>query len=69
MSLKWNTAFDNGINGVVVHKTYKTGVVVEVEGNVLFNNGRTSRTLEGRQKAGGFVVNNAGATGTPPVVL
>ena len=69
MSLKWNTAYDNGINGVVVHKTYKTGVVVEVEGNVLFNNGRTSRTLEGRQKAGGFVVNNAGATGTPPAVL
>ena len=69
MNLSHNIAFDNGINGVVVHKTYKVGVTVVVEGNTLFNNGRTSRTLEGRQKAGGFVINNAQVSGAPPSVI
>jgi hypothetical protein len=41
-----NLAFDNGINGLVVHKTNHANVTVTVARNILFNNGRTSRGLE-----------------------
>ena len=37
-------------------------VKVYVERNVLFNNGRTSREVEGRQNAGGLVINNGRAS-------
>lgn len=57
MNLSNNVAFDNGINGVVVHKTNHPDVTVVVENNVVFNNGRVTRDIEGRQQAGGLVVN------------
>ena len=41
-TLKDNVAFDNGINGVVVHKTTNTAVNVTVDGNIVFDNGATS---------------------------
>ena len=40
--LKDNIAYDNGINGVVVHKSTNTAVTVEVDGNIVFDNGATS---------------------------
>lgn len=56
-----NVCFDNGINGLVVHKTNHQNVEVFVERNHLFDNGRTTRDVEGRQAAGGFVINNGHA--------
>ena len=56
-----NIAFDNGINGVVVHKTNHANVKSFVERNILFNNGRTTTDVEGRQAAGGLVINQASA--------
>eukprot|EP01052_Picozoa_sp_SAG31_P009887 SAG31_NODE_530_length_14420_cov_4.259968_3_plen_286_part_00 len=53
-----NIAFDNGINGLVVHQTNNANVAVVVERNIIFNNGRTSAALEGRQAAGGLVINH-----------
>lgn len=43
-----NKAYDNGINGVVVHKTTHENVTVEVKNNLIFNNGRTTKDIEGR---------------------
>ena len=48
MNLSNNIAFDNGINGLVVHRTTNEAVTVKVEGNEVFDNGQTSKTLEGR---------------------
>eukprot|EP00440_Ansanella_granifera_P009249 gb/GFBE01010024.1/.p1 GENE.gb/GFBE01010024.1/~~gb/GFBE01010024.1/.p1 ORF type:complete len:365 (+),score=50.22 gb/GFBE01010024.1/:1-1095(+) len=53
-----NTAFDNGINGVVVHKTNHANVTVQVTENLIFDNGRVTKDVEGRQTAGGLVINN-----------
>lgn len=43
-----NIAFDNGINGVVVHKTTHDNVYVEVKNNLIFDNGKTTKDVEGR---------------------
>lgn len=59
-----NIAFDNGINGVVVHKTTHTNVNVTVEGNVVFDNGATSVEIEDRQIAGGLTINSGDYTST-----
>jgi hypothetical protein len=40
-----NTCFDNGINGLVVHKTNHDNVAVFVERNHIFDNGRTTRDI------------------------
>ena len=63
MNLTGNIAFDNGINGLVVHKTSNPKVKVFVEKNIVFGNGRTTRDVEGRQKAGGVVVNHGPPAG------
>jgi hypothetical protein len=63
MNLSYNIAYDNGINGLVVHKTSNAAVTVHVEGNVVFGNGRTTRDIEGRQAAGGLVVNHGPPAG------
>lgn len=56
--LRDNIAFDNGINGVVVHKTTHDDVSVTVEGNIVFDNGRTTKDVESRQDAGGLTINS-----------
>eukprot|EP00929_Paragymnodinium_shiwhaense_P006059 TRINITY_DN10887_c0_g2_i1.p1 TRINITY_DN10887_c0_g2~~TRINITY_DN10887_c0_g2_i1.p1 ORF type:complete len:587 (-),score=93.54 TRINITY_DN10887_c0_g2_i1:652-2310(-) len=56
--LDGNVAFDNGINGLVVHKTNHANVSVDVIDNVIFDNGKTTRDVEGRQNAGGLVINS-----------
>lgn len=55
-----NIAYDNGINGLVVHLTNKTIVC----NNLVFNNGATSPVPvsqggEGRQNAGGLTINGS----------
>ena len=59
-----NIAFDNGINGVVVHKTTHANVNVTVEGNVVFDNGATKVDIESRQIAGGLTINSGDYTST-----
>ena len=44
----YNTAYDNGINGLVVHKTTNENVTINVKGNTIFANGATSKDIEGR---------------------
>lgn len=61
--LRDNIAFDNGINGLVVHKSTHENVYTEVENNRVFDNGRSDLALEGRQQAGGLTV-NSGDTST-----
>lgn len=56
--VKNNTVFDNGINGISIHKTTDPFVTVQVEDNIVFDNGRTFKTWESRQNAGGIVVNS-----------
>ena len=61
-----NIAFDNGINGLVVHKTTHENVTVNVKNNRIFDNGRTTTDKEegeGRQNAGGLTVNTGTAVG------
>ena len=41
-NLKNNIAYDNGINGLVVHKTTHPDVTVNVMNNRIFDNGRTT---------------------------
>lgn len=53
-TLKGNIAFDNGINGLVVHKSTHENVTTTVEDNRVFENGQTSKAIEGRQTAGGL---------------
>lgn len=53
-----NISFNNGINGLVVHKTTHANVKVNVSKNVIFDNGMTTMDVEGRQSAGGLTVNS-----------
>ena len=66
-TLKDNIAFDNGINGLVVHKTTHENVNIVVENNRIFDNGRTWSTWEGRQAAGGMTINSGDYTSTQQV--
>ena len=63
-NLKNNVAYDNGINGVVVHKTTNDNVTVNVTNNRVFDNGVTTKESEneGRQDAGGLTINAGHAT-------
>ena len=63
MSITNNIAYDNGINGLVVHKTTNDDVTVYVSGNRVFENGKTDKEIEGRQSAGGLVVNTGEVDG------
>jgi len=56
--LEGNTAFDNGINGVVVHNTNNPSVQVMVKDNIVFSNGKTTKDVESRQEAGGITINS-----------
>ena len=64
-----NIAYDNGINGLVVHKTTNPDVIVNVTNNIIFDNGKTTKDIEGRQDAGGLTVNSGGASITSNVTL
>jgi len=56
MWLKYNKAFNNGINGLVVHKTDRALVI----GNSLWDNGQVPRSApESRQPYAGLTLNNA----------
>jgi hypothetical protein len=57
-----NKSYDNGINGLVVHKTTHENVSVEVKNNLIFDNGRTTKGVEGRQNAGGLAINSGGSS-------
>ena len=59
-TIQYNTAFDNGINGLVVQKTTNSDVKITIQYNKIFDNGRTSREYEHRQNAGGVVINSGG---------
>ena len=59
-NLNNNIAYDNGINGLVVHKTTHDEVRVNVNYNIIFENGRTTKDKEKRQDAGGLTVNSGG---------
>lgn len=67
--LKDNVAFDNGINGLVVHRATNEGVNTIIEGNNVFDNGRTTTDVEGRRLAGGLTVNSGTATATSEALL
>ena len=56
LGIENNTIFDCGINGLSIQKTAKA--TVKVKDNRIFDNGRTSVAWEGRQNAGGFVLNS-----------
>ena len=56
--LKNNKAWENGINGLVVHKTTHENVTVEVFYNTVFDNGQTDKATEGRHDAGGLTINS-----------
>ena len=62
-----NTIFDCGINGLSIQKT--TNAAVVVSRNRIFDNGRTFTTWEGRQNAGGAVVNSGSKTVTSDVTM
>lgn len=64
-----NTAFDNGINGLVVHKSTHESVTTTVEDNRVFDNGQTSKDFENRQTAGGLTVNSGSASTTSNQLL
>ena len=56
MWLNYNKAFNNGINGLVVHKTDR----VQVIGNVIWDNGKVPKTEpENRQAYAGLTLNHA----------
>lgn len=63
-----NIAYDNGINGVVVHKTTHDNVEVNVANNIVFDNGRTRKIEEDRQTAGGLTVNSGDYTSTQTLI-
>lgn len=63
-NLTGNIAYDNGINGLVVHKTTNVNVNTTVEDNRIFENGQTKISIEGRQTAGGLTVNSGSASVT-----
>lgn len=62
-NLNDNVAYDNGINGLVVHKTTHENVTVNVLRNKIFDNGKTEKEVEGRQDAGGLTINTGDAAG------
>ena len=64
-----NKCYDNGINGLVVHKTTHDNVSVEVKNNLIFDNGRTTKDVEGRQNAGGLAINSGGSSNTSRQIL
>ena len=66
-NLNNNIAYDNGINGLVVHKTTNPAVTVNVKNNRIFDNGRTTKEYEDRQDAGGLTINSG--EGTSNVLL
>ena len=47
-NLSDNVAYDNGINGMVVHKVIHPNATVNVRNNRIFDNGTTTRCIEGR---------------------
>ena len=54
--LCYNKAYENGINGLVVHKTNNAIVI----GNVIWNNGKVSKSKpESRQPFAGLTLNHA----------
>jgi len=56
MWLNHNKAYNNGINGLVVHKTDR----VQVIGNVIWDNGKVPKTApENRQSYAGLTLNHA----------
>ena len=56
MVLSFNKCYRNGINGVVVHKTFR----VRVEGNVVWDNGQVSKEIPAsRQAFAGITLNHA----------
>ena len=56
MWLNHNKAYNNGINGLVVHKTDR----VQVIGNVIWDNGKVPKTEpENRQAYAGLTLNHA----------
>jgi hypothetical protein len=63
-----NIAYDNGINGLVVHKTTHDNVTVNVERNRIFDNGATMVDSEGRQDAGGLTVNSGDEVSTQTLI-
>ena len=67
-NLNDNISFDNGINGLVVHKTTHTNVTVNVMRNKIFDNGKTDITVEGRQNAGGLTINTGDTSGEVTLV-
>ena len=64
-----NVAYDNGINGLVVHKVINEKVTINVKNNRIFDNGRTTTCEEGRQSAGGLTINSGGKANTSNVLL
>ena len=56
MELSFNKCYQNGINGVVVHKTHR----VLVKGNTVWDNGQVSKELpDDRQAYAGITLNHA----------
>ena len=60
LTIQGNLVFDNGINGISVHKTTGEGVDVRVVNNLVVANGQTSPRIEKRQNAGGIAINSGG---------
>ena len=59
-NLEENVAYDNGINGMVVHKVIHPDATINVRNNKIFDNGSTTTCIEGRQQAGGLTINSGG---------
>jgi len=57
-----NLIYENGLNGILVHRSTKKETKVIVERNQLFSNGKTSKTNEYRQAAGGLHLNSGDKT-------
>ena len=53
-----NIAYENGINGIVIHKTTHPNATISVQQNKVFKNGRTKKDKELRQDAGGLTINS-----------
>ena len=57
-----NLVYENGLNGILVHRSTKKETKVRVELNLLFMNGKTSKTNEYLQAAGGLHLNSGDKT-------
>ena len=57
-----NIVFENGNNGIVIHKSTHADAKVRLEENHVAFNGITSRDEEGREKAAGIVFNSGEET-------